>query len=221
MPADPRPTLLITRPLDGALRFAAMMPDLPVVIAPVLQIDPVPHDKGVLRAAQGLVFTSVHAVPCAGAGLGRLAICVGSQTAGVARAAGFDVIEGQGTAESILPLIADATVPLVHPHGRHVAKVLPVEGVVVYDQHVVPLTAGAQAVLARPAPVILPVFSPRSSAALSMQVKSAVAELWIVAISDAALRAWTAPARRVIVAQRPDADAMKAATLRLIASEQS
>jgi uroporphyrinogen-III synthase len=207
--------------MDGGLRFAAMLPDIPAVVAPVLRIAPVAHDSQALRVAQGLVFTSVHALTAAGAGQGRFAICVGSQTAGVARAAGFDVVEGQGTADSILPLIAKATVPLIHPHGRHVAKILPVPGMVVYDQQPVVLTARAQVLLAGKIPVILPVFSPRSASLLSQQVKNAQAGLWVVAISDAALRAWTGPARRVIVAQRPDADAMKTAILQLVASEQS
>ena len=221
MPADQRPTLLITRPWKAALRFAAMLPDVPSVIAPVLRIVPVAHDAGVLHGALGLVFTSVHAVASAGAGQGRLAICVGGQTGQAARAAGFDVVEGQGTADSILPLIATAPVPLVHPHGRHVAKVLPVRGVVVYDQQPVDITPRAQRLLAGQSPVILPVFSPRSASLLSQQVKNAQAALWIVAISAAASRAWTGPARRVIVARRPDADAMKAAILQLLASEQS
>ena len=221
MPADPRPMLLLTRPRPGAERFAKLMKGWRSVISPVLRIVPVDHDGDILAQAQGLVFTSAHAVPAAGPGRGRPALCVGAQTARQARDAGFEVTEGAGTADSLLPLIEGASVQLIHPHGRHLARMLPVPGVVVYDQLVIDLSEKARGLLMGKAPVILPVFSPRTALVLSQQVVDARAPLWLVAISDAALGNWSGPARHAIAADRPDAHGMRDAILRLWASEQS
>lgn len=221
MPTAPRATLLLTRPMPDSRRIAAMLADWPVVIAPILRIEPVAHDAAALQAAPGLVFTSGHAVASAGPGQGRLALCVGSRTGDLARAAGFDVREGDGFAESLLPLIATAGMPLIHPHGRHLARRLPVPGVVVYDQLPQPLTPEALALLSRPDPVVLPLFSPRSARLLSQALAGAVAPLWVVAISDAALAAFEAPAARAVVAARPDAPALVAAIGQIARAEQS
>ncbi|SNR23287.1 uroporphyrinogen-III synthase [Paracoccus sediminis] len=214
------PILLLTRPRPDSRRFAAMLPDWRAVIAPVLRIVAVDHDRARLRDAAGLVFTSAHAVGFAGPGRGRLALCVGGHTAQAARAAGFDVRQGNGFAEGLLPLIADAPVPLIHPHGCHLARELPVPGMVVYDQQPVPLTAQARDVLAGGAPVVLPLFSPRSARLVSDAVRGARAPLWPVAISDAALSRWSAPAVGRAVADAPDAAAMVHAIRRLPLAEQ-
>lgn len=215
-----RPVLLLTRPEADSRRFAALLPDWPAVIAPILRIVPVDHDGAALRRAPGLVFTSAHAVPTAGPGAGRLALCVGSHTARAARQAGFDVREGNGFAEGLLPLIAAAPVPLIHPHGRHLARLLPVPGMVVYDQQAVPLTGEAQQLLDGPAPVVLPLFSPRSAALVAAAARGARAPLWPVAISAAALAAWNLPAAGHAVAAAPDAAAMAAAVKGLPVAEQ-
>lgn len=197
-----------------------MLPDWQAVISPVLRIKAVDHDSGPLHAAPGLIFTSAHAVPAAGPGRGRLALCVGGHTAQVAREAGFDVREGNGFAESLLPLIEAAGVPLIHPHGRHLAKRLPVPGVIVYDQQAMPLNEQARALLAGDAPVVLPLFSPRSARLASKAARGARAALWPVAISHAALAAWAAPSAGHAVADRPEATAMVAAIRRLPVAEQ-
>lgn len=215
------PPLLLTRPEADSRRFQQMLPGWPVVISPILRIEPVPHDGQALARAPGLVFTSAHAVAAAGPGRGRPAICVGAHTGAVARAAGFDVTEGQGTATSILPLIAAASVPLIHPHGRHLARELPVPGMVVYDQVPQPLTAEAEALLTGQAPVILPVFSPRSARLVADAAAAARAPLWLVAISAAADGAFTTPAARRAVADAPSAEGMAAAIRRLAAAERS
>lgn len=220
-PASLRPPVLLTRPEADSRRFAALLPDWPVVISPILRIVPVPHDAAVLAEAPGLVFTSAHAVAAAGPGQGRLALCVGGRTAQVAQAAGFRVRAGNGFADSLLPLIAAAGLPLIHPHGRHLARDLPVPGMVVYDQQALPLTAQAGALLAGPDPVILPVFSPRSALLLGQAAGAALAPLWLVAISPAALAAWPGPAARQRVATSPDAQAMRAAIGQIARAEQS
>ncbi|MDF3855397.1 uroporphyrinogen-III synthase [Paracoccus sp. P2] len=223
MPPNPAPILLLTRPEPASRRFAAEVAPLglEVLISPVLRIRPVVHDAARLAAAQGLVFTSVNAVPAAGAGRGRPAICVGPATAEAAQAAGFDVTEGPGDAARMLPMLDGLGEGWLHPHGAHVAKVLPVPGMVVYDQLPEPLNAVALAALAGRAPVILPLFSPRSARLLSGQAAGARAPLWLAPISPAARDAWQGPAARCVPAPTPDAEGVLRAIQRLLAAEQS
>ena len=216
-----RPTLLLTRPLADSRRFAAMLPGWPAILSPILDIVPVAHDADRVRGAEGFVFTSAHAIGSAGSGQGRLAICVGTRTAELARQAGFDVVEGNGFAESLLPLIEAAKVPLLHPHGRHLARELPVEGVVVYDQLPLSLTDQAQHALAAGDPVVLPLFSPRSALILGGQVLAARAPLWPVAISQATMDSWKGPAVARIIATKPSSRAMAAAIRQLPVAEHS
>ncbi|MCF3973656.1 uroporphyrinogen-III synthase [Paracoccus salsus] len=220
MPRGATPTLLLTRPLADSRRFAAMLPDLPAVISPILRIVPVPHDAERLAKAEALVFTSRHAIPAAGPGRGRSAFCVGSHTAEAARKAGFDVIQGPGDAAGLAALIPDRTMRLVHPHGTHLARRLPVEGMVVYDQVQWPLSNEATRLLAGDDPVIVPLFSPRSARLLADAVRSPRAPLWVAALSGAVLEMWDSPSDRAITAASPDADALAAAICRLRQAEQ-
>lgn len=220
MSSAKRPVLLLTRPDADSRRFAALLPGWTTVISPILRIVAVDHDAARLRSAPGLVFTSAHAVAAAGPGRGRLALCVGGRTAAAARAAGFDARAGNGFAESLLPLIDAAPVALIHPHGRHLARALPVPGMIVYDQKEQPLTDAARAALAGEAPVVLPLFSPRSARLAADAARGARAPLWPVAISPAAMAAWHGPSAGRGVAETPDAPAMAAAILRLPVAEQ-
>ncbi|WP_232845104.1 uroporphyrinogen-III synthase [Paracoccus onubensis] len=213
--------LLLTRPEADSRRFAAMLPEFRAVISPVLRIEPVAHDAARLRAARGLVFTSAHAVASAGPGRGRLALCVGGRTAQVAREAGFETREGNGFADSLFPLIESAETPLIHPHGRYLARELPVEGMVVYDQIAQPLNEDARALLAGEAPVLLPLFSPRSARLLAGYMTDCRAELWIAAISPAVAQAWQGPSGRQIIAETPIAGAMISAIRLMAGMEQS
>ena len=221
MPTGRRPVLLLTRPQPDSRRFAAMLPELRAVISPILRIVTVDHDAAMLEAAEGLVFTSGHAVASAGPGRGRLAICVGRRTAALAAEAGFTVQHGNGFAESLLPLIEAAPVPLIHPHGRHLARRLPVSGMVVYDQLAQPLNEQAVSLLQGAGPVLLPLLSPRSAQLVSDAVTGASAPLWPVAISPAAMARWQAPAQRQAIAATADIEAMAAACRTLLLAEQS
>lgn len=221
MPARAMPTLLLTRPGPDSEAFATRLPEFPAVISPILRIVGVEHDARRLQLAGALVFTSGHAVPMAGEGRGRPAFCVGPGTAARARRAGFAVTEGPGDADGLAPILAASGLRLLHPHGRHVARPLPVEGMVVYDQVPQDLSPEAQGLLRGRAPVILPLFSPRSARLLAEAVGAASAPLWLVAISRKAREAWSGPAQREILAGTPDADAMVAAVRRLAGAEQS
>lgn len=220
-PATSPATVLLTRPLEDSRRFAAMLPGARVLISPVLRIETVPHDAARLQAAPGLVFTSAHAVAAAGAGCGRLALCVGPRTASVARDAGFAVTAGPGDAEGMLRLIEAVDVPLIYPRGRHVAQALPVEDMVVYDQVSQSLSGRARTLLAGNHPVVLPLFSHRSAELLSCAMPADVrAPAWLVAISDAALAGWGGGYELVQIADHPRADSMRDAIMGLLLREQ-
>lgn len=222
------PLLLLTRPEPAARRFAAEAAGFgwPVVVSPALRIVPVAHDGAALAAAAGLVFTSENAVPFAGPGRGRRAICVGPRTAEVARAAGFDAEAGPGDAARLVPLLAGLGPGWLHPHGKHIARALPVAGVAVYDQQPVALNRAALDALAGVEPVVLPLFSPRTAAIVSDQAGGALAPLWpaplwIAPISAAADRAWRTRAERRAVAPTPDGAGIIAALGRLAGGQHS
>ncbi|MBA4492167.1 uroporphyrinogen-III synthase [Paracoccus sp. S1E-3] len=214
------PLCLLTRPLAQSRAFAAEIPEVECLIAPVLRIEGLPFDDARLATAPGLVFTSANAVPFAGPGQGRRALAVGPQTAAAARAAGFAVEEGPGDALGLLPLL-DGRRDWLHLHGRHRARVLPVEGIAVYDQVPQPLSDAARAALAAARPLILPLFSPRSAALLSGSVEGAAAAIAAVAISARADAAYRGPASLRIVADRPEGAAMRRAILLLALGERS
>lgn len=223
-PGPPAPVVLITRPLAAARRFAAQIEPLGLasVIAPLMRIVPVAHDRAAVAAARGLVLTSENAVPHAGQGRGRPAICVGPRTAAAARAAGFAVREGPGDAAGMMPMLSDLGPGWLHLRGVRVAAELPVPAVVVYDQETLPLSAEAAALLDGAGPVILPLFSPRSAALAAAATLGARAPLWIVPISAAAAAAWdrarpprTPPPAQSLTAARPDGPAMRDAVARL------
>ena len=214
MPARKAPTLLLTRPIADSRRLAAMLPELPAVISPILRIVPVEHDAARLANAAALVFTSVHAIPSAGPGNGRTAFCVGPRCAAVAREAGFEVIEGPGDAEGLAPLIAASGLAALHPRGVHVARDLPVEGVIVYDQQPCALSQQAQELLGQSDPVVVPLLSARSAGMLSPA--AATAPLWLAAIAPGVLSAWTGPMARSATARHPDAPGVVATIRRLV-----
>jgi uroporphyrinogen-III synthase len=215
MPSGAGPTLLLTRPRADSLRFAALLPEWSVVISPILKIVPVAHDAERLARAEALVFTSAHAVSAAAPGRGRTAFCVGERTAEVARIAGFAAIAGPGDAEGLLPMIEASGLRLVHPHGRHLARDLPIEGMVVYDQLPLPLNDKACALLSRDGDVVLPLFSPRSAHLVAAATRGMVSRLWPVAISAAAMQGWDAPSAGHAIAHSPTQDGMITALRRL------
>ena len=204
-PLSHRAAVLVTRPQPAADRLAGRLRGhgLSVQVAPLMRIVPVAHDAAALARAPGLVFTSAHAVAMAGPGLDRPAMCVGPATADAARAAGFRVTVGPGDAAGLLPLLTGLD-GWLHPRGTHVAAVLPVPGVVVYDQQALPLPDAARALLDAPAPVIVPAFSPRSARLAAAAMHGARAPLRVAAISAAAADAWTPPPAMLAVAETPD-----------------
>jgi uroporphyrinogen-III synthase len=195
-------TLLLTRPQDASERFAsALAPDLPqgvrIVISPLLDIVPTGATVS-LSGYAGVIFTSGNAIRFAGPPAPVPAYCVGAQTRQRAEAAGWSAALDEETAEELYAALTKVKPngPLLHLAGQHrrgalaerLTKAgLPTDECVLYDQRTVPFTPDARAVLAGPAPVIAPLFSPRTAQAFAEQYAGS-APLYLVAISDAALK---------------------------------
>ncbi|MFV0410131.1 MAG: uroporphyrinogen-III synthase [Paracoccus sp. (in: a-proteobacteria)] len=204
------PLCLLTRPEALSRAFAAELPGFDCMISPILRIEALDFDTGRVAAAPGLVFTSARAVPMAGPGAGRPALCVGPQTAAAARAAGFAVTEGPGDAEGLIPLLAGRE-DWLHLHGRHLARRLPVPGIAVYDQIAQPLNEPARMALRGTRPLILPLLSPRSAALLSEALNAMpdiMAPIAVISISAAVDAAYQGPARLRQIAVQPARAAM-------------
>ncbi|MDO5605547.1 MAG: uroporphyrinogen-III synthase [Paracoccus sp. (in: a-proteobacteria)] len=216
------PLCLLTRPEPLSAETAAALPGIDCLIAPILRVVALSFDAAMVADAPGLVLTSVNAVPHAGPGRGRPAVCVGPQTAAAARAAGFDVTEGPGDAEGMLPLLAGRG-DWLHLHGRHRARVLPVRGVAVYDQQALPLEPAARAALHGQRALIVPLFSPRSAQILSDAVMAAVPAVPVatIAISARADACWHVPVAHRVIAARPERGAMLAAIREAAQTERS
>lgn len=162
--------------------------------------------------------------------------CVGDRTAQAARGLGLQALSAQGDVEALAGAIlaAGETGPLLYLHGREtrgdLAKTLCDAGVktvsaVVYAQEPQSLTSEACALLQGRAPVIVPLFSPRTAQLFQAELvriaaqSSLLAPLWLAALSPAVAAA-LAPlqAARLVVAGRPDTAAMLGALTQLIAA---
>ena len=215
-------------------RFAqelAGVTDLPVVIsplmAPVFLAPPLP--EGPFRA---VILTSETGAQAAGtlrAALPGLAYCVGVRTAEAARAAGFEAIVAGGDAAELVATLSggDETGPLLHLRGRdswgEIAGTLTKRRIVtheavIYDQQEQPLSDEAQGLLAGDAPLIVPLFSPRSAVLFAAQAQGAE-RLWLAALSPAVAAALgDLPRLGLEIAEKPEAGPMLLAVQRLIAS---
>ncbi|MCC6305931.1 MAG: uroporphyrinogen-III synthase [Rhodobacteraceae bacterium] len=235
MQRAPAPVVLLTRPEAAARRFAALLRheagEVAILIAPLLGIAAVPFAAGL--PARGLVFTSAEGVLHFAAGDPRRdlsAWCVGAATAAAARGLGFAAEAAGEDAEALVARLAarPPATPLLHARGVHargaVAARLTALGietaeVVVYDQPALPLTAAARAAAGGAAPLVLPLFSPRTAALAGAALAGAAAPLRAGAISGATAAAWQDTAGRPAeIAARPDGAAMLALTRRLLAA---
>ncbi len=218
------PTLLLTRPQAQSERFATeararLGAEVPVVISPVLQIEPTGAAVS-LKAIAAVILTSengARALAEAADVSGLTAYCVGDRTAATADAAGMTAISAGGSADDLVTLIR-AEAPqgrLLFAHGaetrgevreRLTAAGFDIEDVTLYRQLRQPLTPKAQALLASDTPVIAPLFSPRSARILGDAGASASAPLTLIALSQAVAEAWTGPTpARLLVAEKPEA----------------
>ncbi len=217
--------VLLTRPQAQSQTFAAALqarfgdrlrPVLAPLMAPVFLAPALP--TGPFAA---VIFTSATGVEAGRSlDLPKRAWCVGAQTAARARAAGFQALSADGDAAALVAaILADPpTGRLLHLRGEEVrgdvADMLNSAGLetfsaVVYRQDPQPLTSEARAVLAENGPVIVPLFSPRTGALFRQALPDDLrADLHFVAMSEAVADAVAGLAGTVVIARRPDADAM-------------
>jgi uroporphyrinogen-III synthase len=185
-----------------------------------------------LTDVSALIFTSEVGVRCFTDLSQRRdlpAWCVGDRTTDAARQAGLDAMSAQGTADDLVALIG-AHRPkgtLLHLHGAHtrgdvVARLQAAghsaRGAVLYDQIEAPAPPSLGDVLTGDAPVIVPLFSPRS-AALFARAAGALTRDDVVAIALSAAVKAKLPAdwmQACQLAAAPDAPAMIGAIERLI-----
>lgn len=153
--------------------------------------------------------------------LPKHAFCVGNRTAAAARAQGFTALSAEGEVGALAALILGAgiTGPVLHLRGADTAGdlggVLSKGGIetvslIVYSQNPLPLSDAATVLLQSGAPILVPIFSPRSARLLAQALpKAATGPLWIVAISKAAAAeaAALSPAFMTIAAH-PDGENM-------------
>ena len=225
---DARPVLLLTRPEPASEAFWNALPHalrdrLRLIVSPLLHIDPVgPAPE--LTGIDALVVTSAQvfaALTALGFDLppGLRCWCVGGATAAAATQAGLDARSADGDADALVALVSSQALGqrLLHLRGAHsrgdVAARLTVAGAptaerIVYDQRALPLSDAARAALHGAAPVIVPLFSPRS-AALFAAGQPGPAPLYLACMSAAVAQktaGLTARARRI--AASPDAASM-------------
>lgn len=236
-PQAPALRFLLTRPADQGARLAAALrarfPGAEVVESPLLapQVLPVAPPAGDFAAVVFTSETGVWAARALGWALPRLAWCVGDRTAAAARAAGFEARSAAGDADALVAALPAEPPPgaVLHLHGRETrgdvaarlrAAGLPAEAVALYAQEALPLSDAARAWMEGPAPVIAPVYSPRTAALFARAAAGARAALWLAALSPAVARALP-PAARLAVARRPDEAAMFAAIDSLVVNPRS
>ncbi|MEJ8562125.1 uroporphyrinogen-III synthase [Yoonia sp. GPGPB17] len=223
------PTVILTRPKAQSASFAAKLRaawdgPIAIVIAPLIKIVPV---DVTCRMPDAVIFTSANGVSAAerlGLPIGLTAWCVGSKTAGLARAAGFATITGPGDADGLVAdIIADKPTGVVaHIRGTHTrgnvsarlnAAGITCTDVVAYDQTVLGLTDEAISATSAQNSVVFPLFSPRTAKILSNEGPFA-AHVHVVALSEA-VKAAVSPtiSREITLAASPDGNAMLSATL--------
>jgi uroporphyrinogen-III synthase len=220
------PKILLTRPEAQSRALASRLrgrvgDQVPILISPILEIVPVPFE--VPLEPRLLVLTSAHAADAAArvATLAGLpAYCVGDRTAEAARAAGFEAVSAGGSAGDLLALMVEKGVrgPVLHVRGRHAASDLEKElisagidthSVIAYDQTQCPLSSEAIAALAGNVPLVLPVYSPRSSYLLAAECVRVSPLLEIVAISRNAADPWSGTDATVSIVAAPDGRSME------------
>lgn len=207
---------LLTRPTAQSDRFAAALiarfgDRLAVTTSPLIAPEflrpPIPE-----RAYTALILTSeTGATSATGfSGLPRRAYCVGDRTAETARSLGFTAVSANGDATALIALIraSGEAGPLLHLRGQDArgdiaatltAASVPTDQAITYDQRPQALSPAARALLNGSAPVLVPLFSPRSATLLAGQGPFR-APLWVAALSPAvaAAAAPLSPARQVI-----------------------
>lgn len=227
-----RPVILLTRPEASSYKMARIWSDrfgddVSFCISPLMRISFAPKLPD-LEAIKTLIFTSVNGVAgYINAGGPRNLPCytVGDVTARAAQDAGLQAISAGGDAESLIRLIlADgAQGPMLHLRGAHargdIAERLSMQGcpvaqTIIYTQHDIPLNAEAKALLDGTAPVLMPVFSPRSAALLGSGPMRA--PTYVIAMSGTVAKSVRFKYEHCTVAAHPDFESVTMALAALL-----
>lgn len=216
------PTLLITRPLERAQRFAAQCEAafgsaIPTQIAPVVRIEALTAPD--LSTYDAVIFTSESGVAVVRGEPGpRVAWVVGPRTAAAASAAGYSVQGGGGDVDALIDSIQAARPDgaLIHLRGaesrgnlapRLCDAGLNVKAAVVYRQTDCEISPAGRAALAGQVPLVLPVFSVQS--ARRLLAYDIDAPHTVVAISAAVGEAWPRKNQATVqIARNATAEAM-------------
>jgi len=226
-----KPVVLITRPIDGSLRFTAALrvacgADAEVVISPLLEVRLLTPEVHIPPRAS-LVFTSDAGVAAArgviSSPAGVHAFCVGDRTAEAASQAGFEAVSAGGDLNALVEVVArESAGPLVYLRGRHVSGdlvgAMARHGIecteyIVYEQRSKPLSSSARAALIGGAPCLVPVFSARSADRFLDECPSEATPR-IVAMSSAVAAVFAGTRFSVEIAAAPSLSAMVATTCR-------
>lgn len=235
--AESQIPVLVTRPRAEGEAFAAALtarfgarvrPVVTPLIAPRYLTPPIPA-----RDYAAVVFTSAQAVEGArrlGVPLPSLAWCVGRRTASVAATAGFQPRSANGDAETLVrAILADPpNGRILYLHGvdtrGNLLKMLQSCGVdadvaIVYVQDPQPMSPEALPLFRTVAPVLVPLFSPRTAALFRAALPTDTsARLHIAAMSSAVAEALGDLPRAVLtIARQPDGPAMLDAVESLLA----
>jgi len=230
----PLAILVLTRPEEASRRFLKAVEKglgVPVahIFSPAIEIESVAHGPLPDGVASVILTSEKAALQARGAGAraGMKAWCVGDRTAEVARREGFAAVSAGGDVEALIAAIlkAQPDSPLAHIRGEQttgdvsarLAKAgLITHDLVVYRQKDCTLSPEVFEALAGGETLVVPLFSPRSAEAFLRQVEP-TDPLRIVAMSQAvADKAYACGARDILLAQRPDLEAMALATCRRI-----
>jgi uroporphyrinogen-III synthase len=228
--------LLVTRPLDDAQALADRLEagGHEALVEPLLTIAPDLAAPLPLDGARALLFTSANGVRAFALRSPRRDLpvfAVGAATAAAARAIGFAAVdEAAGDVEALASLVAarlaPGDAPLVHVAGKVVAGDLAgrleqrgfaVRRATLYDAVPAPrLSVAARAAVEGATLDGVLLFSPRTAAVLvslldDPALRAAAGRLTLFALSQAvADAAAPLPWRRVLVAARPDEEALLA-----------
>lgn len=215
----------MTRPRAASEAFVRLLPKdaserIRPVFAPLIGIVAC-NAKVPMGPDDAAIFTSFNGVGQGPNGLGRRAYCVGPATTSAARKRGWNARElGETANELVAALLQERPDQrLFHLSGTHtrgdVASRLAQAGllasnIAVYDQTAFELSDEACALLSRPRPVLVPLFSPRTASLFAAAAPAPATNCAsVIALSDTVAQALGSfcPVN-LSIASAPNADAM-------------
>mgnify|MGYP000350543103 CR=1 FL=1 len=221
-------SILLTRPQTASQRFldgldATVRSRLTPVISPLIEIVAL-NETVDFEDVGGLIITSANGVASAvrlNAPRDIPCYCVGAETTRAATHAGWEAIMAGRNSSELVSALSELRPqrPLLHLGGKHrrggIASRLSAAGCptyekAVYDQQLLPFTEQALTTLDGQAPVLVPLFSPRTARQFA-DLHKGRAPLFIAALSPAVVEPLKhLNYRELQVCDQPDAGSMTA-----------